>query len=142
MTTLRPTVPLSVPTVAERAAFTGDVTAQRIDGTSDLDTKPDARATRQMQPESATASNATTTAPTTGANGEQIRDAKAIPSNHALTAKEQKKAAKLREKQQKQAAARAAKLNKKKQGSDTTPQTVTPNTPPAQTSSSLTPTNQ
>ncbi|HZU24567.1 MAG TPA: outer membrane protein assembly factor BamD [Bryobacteraceae bacterium] len=145
MTTLKPSVPLSVPTVAERAAFVGDVSAQQITGQSDLDTKPDARASRQPQAQQQTAPAATTTtasANATDANGNTLRDMRSIPSNHALTAKEQKKAAKLREKQAKKAAQQAAKLNKsKKSGSEAAPAPVTPNTPP-QTTSSYTPNAQ
>ncbi|HET8550282.1 MAG TPA: outer membrane protein assembly factor BamD [Bryobacteraceae bacterium] len=43
MTSLRPTVPLSVPTPAAAGGFTGDVTAQPVGDNSALDTQPDAR---------------------------------------------------------------------------------------------------
>src|SRR5579871_3948658 len=44
MTTLRPTVPLSVPPQTGAPGFTGDVTAQTVSDSTALDTKPDARA--------------------------------------------------------------------------------------------------
>ena len=45
MTTLRPTVPPTVPqTASSGTGFTGDVTATQLSGPSALDTKPDARA--------------------------------------------------------------------------------------------------
>ena len=44
MTTLRPTVPVSVPQPAGAPGFTGDVTVSQPTDTSALDTKPDARA--------------------------------------------------------------------------------------------------
>jgi outer membrane protein assembly factor BamD len=43
MTSLRPTVPLSVPTPGQTGGFTGDVTAQPVGDNSALDTQPDAR---------------------------------------------------------------------------------------------------
>jgi outer membrane protein assembly factor BamD len=44
MTSLRPTIPLSVPTPGQTGAgFTGDVTAQPVGDNSALDTQPDAR---------------------------------------------------------------------------------------------------
>ena len=44
MTTLRPTIPASVPLPPEAAGgFTGDVSAQTVSGSSALDTQPDAR---------------------------------------------------------------------------------------------------
>jgi outer membrane protein assembly factor BamD len=43
MTTMRPTVPLSVPAQTGAPGFTGDVTAQTVSDSTALDTKPDAR---------------------------------------------------------------------------------------------------
>jgi len=50
MTSLRPTVPVSVPVPADAAAgFAGDVTATTIQDSTTLDTKPDARAPRTTE---------------------------------------------------------------------------------------------
>jgi outer membrane protein assembly factor BamD len=148
MTTLRPSVPASVPTIAERAAYT-NVNAQVISGSSDLDTKPDARASKQPGAEgtaaaaSTTASTttpnappaatpaATTTTPTLTPQQEAVRAMASLPSNHQLSKKDQKKLAQQHAKQQKKAAAQAAK-NKKQQPQQSTPGQVTPNVPPAQ----------
>ena len=47
MTSLRPSVPVSVPVPADAAAgFTGDVTATTVQDSTTLDTKPDARGPR------------------------------------------------------------------------------------------------
>jgi outer membrane protein assembly factor BamD len=50
MTSLRPTVPVSVPVPAEAGAgFSGDVTATTVQDSTTLDTKPDARAPRPAE---------------------------------------------------------------------------------------------
>src|SRR5581483_6290739 len=119
MTNLKPTVPPSVPTLAEREAYINNVTATPVNGPSDLDTKPDARASRQ---------NGANTTPASAAGDAQppIRAITSLPTNHPPNAKEQKRMAKLREKQIKKAQAKAARTKKTQPAS--TP-AVTPNTP-------------
>lgn len=142
MTTLRPTIPASVPTVADRTAYT-NLNATVINGSSDLDTKPDARATKQgtnsTTPSSGSSSNSGTTLTP---QQQAAQNMATLPSNHALSKKDQKRMLKLRQKQQKKAAEQAAKA--KKQQPQATPGQVTPNVPPpqAQNSSSTSYTSQ
>jgi outer membrane protein assembly factor BamD len=58
MTTLRPTVPLSVPQTGA-PGFTGDVTATTVSDSTALDTKPDARANPPGTPEAGAAATTT-----------------------------------------------------------------------------------
>jgi len=146
MTTLRPTVPASVPTIAQRTAYS-DVNAQVINGSSDLDTKPDARANHQGEsgktPAASTPPAASNATATLTPQQQAVREMASLPSNHMLSKKDQKKLMKERAKRmelQKKAAAKAAKAKKPQQPS--TPGAVTPNVPPPQTTSSTSYTSQ
>ncbi len=109
MTTLRPSVPVSVPTPADsNGAFSGDVTATALDSTDStaLDTKPDARmnppaAAQATQPPPSTTPNATApnaTAPAATA----AKQNEPLPSNYdALNKKMQNKLKKQKEREQK-----------------------------------------
>ena len=59
MTSLRPTIPVSVPVPAEAGAgFSGDVTATTVQDSTTLDTKPDARGPRPAPTSGRTAARA------------------------------------------------------------------------------------
>jgi hypothetical protein len=67
MTSLRPTVPVSVPVPAEAGAgFAGDVTATTITDSTALDTQPDARGPRPAGATDAIATPPTSTTDVTG----------------------------------------------------------------------------
>jgi hypothetical protein len=59
MTTVRPSIPLSVPQTAA-PGFTGDVTATQVNDSTALDTKPDARANPPGSTPAAATSNSQT----------------------------------------------------------------------------------
>ena len=107
MTSLRPTVPVSVPSVAEQnPGFHGDVSAQTISPTqsSDLDTKPDARKNRSAggtRPTSAIVPDASAD------SGERL--AASFPPNHTMSEKERKRLTKKYKDQQKKKAKEQAK---------------------------------
>ncbi len=92
MTTLGPTLPLSVPTPAERAAsLTNDVSVSTLsNGSSDLNTKPDARlnqpGARESDPGAAQAGSP------------KLRTFSEVPNNHTMSAKDQKRLAKKQQK--------------------------------------------
>jgi outer membrane protein assembly factor BamD len=90
MTTLRPTVPPSVPQLPGAAGGVTDVTAQTVSGTSALDTNPDARqnppAAAGDKPAAAPAAAAATT-PTAAATAQD----KTLPANANYQQKAKKK---------------------------------------------------
>jgi len=113
MTSLRPSIPVSVPVPADAAAgFTGDVTATTVQDSTTLDTKPDARGPRPAQgsegapatPEGAPAQGAAPPQPTTDVTGSTAPAATAAdpnaptPQNHV---KEDKKSKKTKDKKKK-----------------------------------------
>jgi outer membrane protein assembly factor BamD len=120
MASLRPTVPVSVPVVAEQQpGFQGDVTAQTISGSSDLDKKPDAR----LSPPAAPAANTPQSAIVPDANQTPNERLAQLPSNHTLSEKERKRLEKKYKEQQKKNA-------KKPQPNGTAPQpAATPTAP-------------
>jgi outer membrane protein assembly factor BamD len=133
MTSLRPTVPVSVPAVIEQnAGFQGDVNAQTISATqsSDLDTKPEAR----KNPPAAGVTPPSGPAEANMTPNERLAQ---LPQNHTLSDKERKRLEKKYKEQQKK--------NAKKQPATTTPQPAatpaatpapsTATTPPASSSS-------
>ena len=95
MTTLGPTLPLSVPTPAERAAsLTNDVTATTVQsGSSDLNTKPDARLNQPVSHD--------TDPGAAQAGSPKLRTFSEVPNNHTMSEKDQKKLAKKAQKAQK-----------------------------------------
>ena len=127
MTNLRPTVPVSVPNLAEQQpGFQGDVSAQTISGSSALDSKPDARQNPPAAGAAAAALPQSNTVP--NANMTPNERLAQLPSNHTPTAKELKKLEKKYKEQQKK--------NAKKQppaGSTAAPAATT--TPPPSSSS-------
>jgi outer membrane protein assembly factor BamD len=98
MTTLRPTVPVSVPAVEDQQApgFRGDVSATRISSgeSSDLDKKPDAR----MSPPQAANGQPQTPADANLTPSERLAK---LPSNHTLSEKERRRLEKKYKEQQK-----------------------------------------
>jgi outer membrane protein assembly factor BamD len=93
MTTLRPTVPLSVPQTGA-PGFTGDVTATTVSDSSALDTKPDARANPPGSPETnggKAATDATGKAAAAGNPQAVPGDPQSQPQTAADQAKAQKK---------------------------------------------------
>jgi outer membrane protein assembly factor BamD len=100
MTTLRPTVPLSVPQTGA-PGFTGDVTATTVSDSTALDTKPDARANPPGSPEAGKA--ATDAAGKAAAS--QAGNPQAVPGDpqsQQQTAGDQGKAQKKKKKDKKQ----------------------------------------
>ncbi len=101
MTTLRPTVPLSVPQTGA-PGFTGDVTATTVNDSTALDTKPDARANPPGSPE---ASGGKTGTDATGkATANPAGNPRAIPGDpqsQPQTAGDQAKAQKKKKKDKK-----------------------------------------
>ena len=120
MNTLRPTVPVSVPSAAEQPGFQGDVSAQTISGSSALDTKPDARLSGANAASTGAApqSNTVPDANTTMTPNERLAQ---LPSNHALTPKERKRAEKEYKAKQKKEAERLKKEKKSAPASAATP---------------------
>ncbi|MGA2185287.1 MAG: outer membrane protein assembly factor BamD [Bryobacteraceae bacterium] len=117
MTSLRPTVPVSIPAVVEqREGFQGDVSAQTISGSSDLDKKPDAR----LSPPAAGTQQSETVSDAHMTANERLAQ---LPSNHTLSDKERKKLEKKFKEQQKK--------NAKKQPAGAAPKPAA--TPPAST---------
>jgi len=101
MTTLRPTVPLSVPPQTGAPGFTGDVTATTVSDPTALDTKPDARANPPGSPE---ANGKATTDAAGKAAASQPGNPQAIPGNpqsQPQTAGDQAKAQKKKKKDKK-----------------------------------------
>ena len=99
MTSLRPTVPVSVPAVVERReGFQGDVSAQTISGSSDLDKKPDARLSPPAAGSAAGVQPAGTVPEANLTPNERLA---LYPSNHTLSEKERKKVEKKFKEQQK-----------------------------------------
>jgi len=121
MTTINPTVPLSVPNAAGTSTgFTADVSAQQVGDSSALDTQPDARLNPPGSARTATtgtAKGATTPAAATPA---ATTAAQPLPQNHPMDPKELKKLEKQREKKLK-------KEHKQKQPA-ATPDTTTSGT--------------
>jgi len=102
MTTLRPTVPLSVPQTGA-PGFTGDVTATTVSDSTALDTKPDARANPPGSPEASTGKAATDA--TGKAAASQAGNPQAVPGDpqpQQQTAGDQAKAQKKKKKDKKQ----------------------------------------
>jgi len=104
MTTLRPSVPASVPQTATGATgFTGDVTATTVSGPSALDTNPDARAnpptSAGVKPDGTSSQAGSAQAPNTaeGAKAQASQTASADPK-----AKKKKKDKKQKPQQQQQ----------------------------------------
>jgi outer membrane protein assembly factor BamD len=132
MTNLRPTVPVSVPVVVEQnTGFQGDVSAQTISGSSDLDKKPDARlspptAATAATPQSAIAQNANMTP------NERLAQ---YPSNHTMSEKERKRLTKKYQAQQKKKAQEQAKKQPKKPAATTAPAAAPAATTPPSSSS-------
>ena len=103
MTTLRPSVPPTVPQTASSGtgAFTGDVTATTLSGPSALDTKPDARANPpaagEAKPDAAapagggTAAAPAAAATTTAADGTRAQSTQAAVSDKSKKKKKDKK---------------------------------------------------
>jgi outer membrane protein assembly factor BamD len=144
MTSLRPTVPVSVPVLAEqREGFQGDVSAQTISGSSDLDNKPDARlsppaAAAASAAPSASAAPAPQSATVPDANLTANERLAQLPSNHTMSEKERKKQQKKFQEQQKKYKQQSQK-SEKKPPSDTAPKpaaTPAPSTTPPPSSSS------
>ena len=99
MTTLRPTVPVSVPVVVDQSqgpGFTGDVSATTISTgqSSDLDKKPDAR----LSPPQAANGQPQPPADANMTPNERLAQ---LPSNHTLSEKERKRLEKKYKEQQK-----------------------------------------
>ncbi|HXE62999.1 MAG TPA: outer membrane protein assembly factor BamD [Bryobacteraceae bacterium] len=121
MTTINPTVPLSVPNATGTSTgFTADVSAQQVGDSSALDTQPDARLNPPGSARTATtgtAKGATTPAAATPA---ATTAAQPLPQNHPMDPKELKKLEKQREKKLK-------KEHKQKQPA-ATPDTTTSGT--------------
>jgi outer membrane protein assembly factor BamD len=102
MTTLRPTVPLSVPQTGA-PGFTGDVTATTVSDSTALDTKPDARANPPGSPEAGTGKAATDA--TGKAAASQAGNPQAVPGDpqsQQQTAGDQAKGQKKKKKDKKQ----------------------------------------
>jgi outer membrane protein assembly factor BamD len=101
MTSLRPSIPVSVPVPAEAGVgFSGDVTATTVQDSTTLDTKPDARGPRPAQgsegaqptPETAPAQGTTdVTGSTTPAPTADAKAPAPLPNNHAKEDKKNKK---------------------------------------------------
>jgi outer membrane protein assembly factor BamD len=113
MTSLRPSIPVSVPVPADAAAgFTGDVTATTVQDSTTLDTKPDARGPRPTPgsegapaaQDGTAAQGAAPAQPTTDVTGSATPAATAAdpnappPQNHV---KEDKKSKKTKDKKKK-----------------------------------------
>jgi outer membrane protein assembly factor BamD len=125
MTSLRPTVPVSVPVIAENTGFSGDVNAEKISGPSALDTNKDARLNQPPPPGVQQGS----VAPDNNQSpAERLAD---LPKNHTISDKERKRLTKKYQEQQKKRAKELAK----KQGAQpaSTPATATPPAAPATT---------
>jgi outer membrane protein assembly factor BamD len=91
MTTLKATVPLSVPQTGA-PGFTGDVTATTVSDSTALDTKPDARANPPGSPEAATGKAATDATGKATSSGQAVPgDPQSQPQTAADQAKAQKK---------------------------------------------------
>ena len=118
MTTLRATVPVSVPAVADSTNGVTDVSVQTVSGPSALDTKSDAR----LNPPPADQSKQATLGNPNSTAMERIA---ALPRNHTMSAKDRKRLEKKYKQQQKKA--------QKKQ------QQTAPATAPAQAASPATP---
>jgi hypothetical protein len=80
MTTLRPTVPLSVPPTGA-PGFTGDVTATTVSDSTALDTKPDARANPPGTPEAAATTTDQQTAADQSKSKKKKKDKKPKPAD-------------------------------------------------------------
>ncbi|MGA3027152.1 MAG: outer membrane protein assembly factor BamD [Bryobacteraceae bacterium] len=135
MTNLRPTVPVSVPVVVEqRQGFEGDVSAQTISGSSDLDKKPDARLS---PPLAAAAAGAPQSGPAAEANMTPNERLAQLPSNHTLSEKERKRLAKKYQEQQKRKSQQQAKKQPAQKPAATTAPAAAPaatTTPPSSSS--------
>jgi hypothetical protein len=132
MTSLRPTVPVSVPVMAEQNRGVNDVSVQTISGSSDLDKKPDAR----LSPPAAPAAGAQQSSTATEAQLTTAERMQNLPSNHTPSEKERKRLAKKYQAQQKQ----QQKKNAKKQPASAPKPAATPTpaattTPPPSSSS-------
>ena len=96
MTTLRATVPVSVPAVADSTGGVNDVSVSTVSGPSALDTKSDAR----LNPPPADQSkNAILGTP----NSTAMERIAALPQNHTMSAKDRKRLEKKYKQQQKKA---------------------------------------
>ena len=109
MTTLRPSVPPTVPQTAAAGAgaFTGDVTATQLSGPSALDTKPDARAnppgTAEAKPDAAApAAGASSAAGSAPAGSTASADTAPAKTSQAASNETQKSKKKKKDKKQKQ----------------------------------------
>src|SRR5579862_233219 len=133
MTSLRPTIPASVPQVPGTAApgatsgVGSDVTASTVSDTKEIDSRPDARAILPAGNVSATAKAAS---PDAKPEQEAATPQQPFATNHPMTEKEKKKAIKQAQQKAKkqQAAIKAAKGS-----SSPPPQAQAPASPPAQT---------
>jgi outer membrane protein assembly factor BamD len=112
MTTMRPTVPVSVPPPAGATGFSGDVTVSTAGNSNAIDTQPDARANPPASTDGKPADATTPAAPTDG----KAADATTTP---APTTADQQKGQKKKKKE------------KKPKPAATTPSATTSTSPPA-----------
>jgi len=124
MTTLRATVPVSVPAVAESTGGVNDVNVTTVPtGSSDLDKKPDAR----LNPPTPQSKNADLGSP----NSTAMERIASLPQNHTMSAKDRKKLEKKYKQQQK----KAAKKQQSAPASTTAPAPAASSATPASSSS-------
>jgi outer membrane protein assembly factor BamD len=124
MTTLRATVPVSVPAVADSTGGVNDVSVQTVSGPSALDTKPD---DRLHPPPADQSKNATLGTP----NSVALERIAALPQNHTMSAKDRKRLEKKYKQQQKKA---AKKQQQSAPASTTAPAAAVPATPASSSS--------
>lgn len=125
MTNMRPTVPVSVPVEVENTGV-NDVNAQTISGSSDLDTKPDAR----KNPPPAGIQQGSIAPDANQSPAERMAN---LPQNHTLSEKERKRLTKKYAAQQKKKAKDQAKKETAKPAP--TPAPAASTTPPSSSSS-------
>jgi len=123
MTTLRATVPVSVPAVAESTGGVSDVSVSTVPtGSTELDKKPDAR----LNPPSQQSNTAALGSP----NSTAMERIAALPQNHTMSEKDRKRLEKKYKQQQK----KAAKKQQSAPASTTAPAAGAPATPASSSS--------